>query len=116
MFYVVVLLQADGDDKNVARLEGGKEFLKQEFVNAAYQSFLAGKDPGLDYAPLRFWWTKSPFKSPQKSARASRPTQKRALESKCTLLSAQKRAPIFCLAPKRAQEIAQKSKTLKKAL
>ena len=52
MFYVVVLLQADGDDKNVARLEGGKEFLKQEFVNAAYQSFLAGKDPGLDYAQV----------------------------------------------------------------
>ena len=69
----------------------------------------------LDYS-LRFWWTESPLKSPQKSARASRPTQKRALESKCTLLSAQKRAPIFCLAPKRAQEIAQKSKTLKKAL
>ena len=52
MFYVVVLFQADGDDKNVARLEGGKEFLKQEFVNAAYQSFLAGKDPGLDYAQV----------------------------------------------------------------
>ena len=65
--------------------------------------------------PLRFWWTESPFKSPQKSARASRPTQKRALERKCTLLSPQKRAPIFGLAPKRAQEIAQKSKTLKKS-
>ena len=64
--------------------------------------------------PLRFWWTESPLKSPQKSARASRPTQKSALESKCTLLSPQKRAPIFGLAPKRAQEIAQKSKTLKK--
>jgi len=38
-----------GDDKDVAELEGGKEFLKQEFINAAYQSFLAGKDPGLDY-------------------------------------------------------------------
>merc|ERR1719400_2461837 len=44
--------EADGDDKNVARLEGGKEFLKQEFVNAAYQSFLSGKDPGLDYAQI----------------------------------------------------------------
>merc|ERR1712012_744547 len=44
--------EPDGDDKNVARLEGGKEFLKQEFVNAAYQSFLAGKDPGLDYAQI----------------------------------------------------------------
>ena len=52
LVYVVVLLKADGDDKNVARLEGGKEFLKQEFVNAAYQSFLAGKDPGLDYAQV----------------------------------------------------------------
>ena len=39
-----------------------------------------------------------------------------ALESKCTLLSAQKRTPIFCLAPKRAQEIAQKSKSLKRPL
>ena len=65
---------------------------------------------------LRFWWTESPLKSPQKSARESKPTQKKALESKCTLMSPQKRAPIFCLAPKRAQEIAQKSKTLKKAL
>ena len=65
---------------------------------------------------LRFWWTESPLKSPHGSARASRPTQQRALESKCTLLSPQKRAPIFGLAPKRAQEIAQKSKTLKKAL
>ena len=68
------------------------------------------------YFPLRFWWTESPLKSPQKSARASRPTQKCALESKYTLLSPQKRAPIFCPTPKRAQEIAQKSKTLKKAL
>ena len=58
----------------------------------------------------------SPLISPQKSARESRPTQKKALESKCTLLSPQKRAPIFGLAPKRAQEIAQKSKTLKRAL
>ena len=64
----------------------------------------------------RFWWTESPPKSAQKSTRESRPTQKKALESKCTLLSAQKSALIFRLAPKRAQEIAQKSKTLKKAL
>ena len=64
---------------------------------------------------LRFWWTESPLKSPHESARASRPTQQRALENKCTLLSPQKRAPIFGLAPKRAQEIAQKSKTLKKS-
>ena len=62
---------------------------------------------------LRFWWTESPLKSPQKSARESKPTQKKALESKCTLMSPQKRAPIFCLAPKRAQEFAQKSKSLK---
>jgi len=37
------------EDKDVAKLEGGREFLKQEFINASYQSFLAGKDPGLDY-------------------------------------------------------------------
>ena len=36
----------------MARVDGGKEVLKQEFVNAAYQSFLAGKDPGLDYAQV----------------------------------------------------------------
>ena len=65
---------------------------------------------------LRFWWTESPSKSAQKSTRESRPTQKRALESKCTLLSAQKSAHIFCLAPKRAHKIAHKSKSLKKAL
>ena len=63
---------------------------------------------------LRFWWTESPPKSAQKSTRESRPTQKKALESKCTLLSAQKSALNFRLAPKRAQEIAQKRKTLKK--
>ena len=45
-------LKVEEDDKNVARLEGGKEFLKQEFVNAAYQSFLAGKDSGLDYKQI----------------------------------------------------------------
>ena len=64
----------------------------------------------------RFWWTESPPKSAQKSTCERRSTQKRALESKCTLLSAQKSAHIFCLAPKRAQEIAYKSKSLKKVL
>merc|ERR1719507_1042631 len=44
--------EVEEDDKSVARLEGGKEFLKQEFVNAAYQSFLAGKDSGLDYTQI----------------------------------------------------------------
>jgi len=44
--------EVEEDDKSVARLEGGKEFLKQEFVNAAYQSFLAGKDSGLDYSQI----------------------------------------------------------------
>ena len=62
----------------------------------------------------RFWWTESPPKSAQKSTRESRSTQKRVLERKCTLLSAQKSAHIFGLAPKRAQEIALKSKSPKK--
>ena len=65
---------------------------------------------------LRFWWTESPPKSTQKSTLESRPAQKRTLESKSTLLSAQKSAHIFCLALKRAQEIAQKSKSLERAL
>ena len=47
-----LLSKVEEDDKSVARLAGGKEFLKQEFVNAAYQSFLAGKDPGLDYTQI----------------------------------------------------------------
>ena len=62
-----------------------------------------------------FWWTKSPPKSAQKTARKSRSTQKRALESKCTRLSAQKSDQMSSTAQPRAQKIAQKSKTLKKA-
>ena len=69
---------------------------------------------GLD-KPLRFWWTESPLKSAQKSTRESRSTQKRALEYKCTRLSAQKSAQTSSTAQTRAQKIAQKSKTLKKA-
>ena len=65
--------------------------------------------------PLRFWWTESPLKSAQKSTRESRSTQKRALEYKCTRLSAQKSAQTSSTAQTRAQKIAQKSKTLKKA-
>ena len=64
----------------------------------------------------RLWWTESPPKSAQKSTLESRPAQKRTPESKFTLMSAQKSARIFCRAPKRAQEIAYKSKSLKKRL
>ena len=64
---------------------------------------------------LRFWWTESPSKNAQKSTCESRCIQKRTLESKCTLLSARKCTHIFRLAPNRAQEIAHKSKSLKKS-
>jgi len=39
----------DDEDTSDDKLEGGREFLKQEFINASYQSFLAGKDSGLNY-------------------------------------------------------------------
>ena len=65
---------------------------------------------------LRFWWTESPPKSAQKSTQKSRPTQKKALESKCTRLSAQKSALETSIAQTRAQKIALKSKSLKRVL
>ena len=64
----------------------------------------------------RFWWTKSPPKSAQKSTRESRYTKKRALESKCTRLSAQKSAQTSSTAQTRAQRIALKSKSLIRVL
>merc|ERR1719500_1871810 len=40
------------DRKREEKEEQDEEFLKQEFVNAAYQSFLAGKDSGMDYSQI----------------------------------------------------------------
>lgn len=37
------------EEEGLGRQEGGREFLKQQFVKAAYQSFLDGKDGGIDY-------------------------------------------------------------------
>ena len=37
------------EEEGIGRQEGGREFLKQQFVKAAYQSFLDGKDSGIDY-------------------------------------------------------------------
>ena len=39
----------EGEEEGIGGQEGGREFLKQQFVKAAYQSFLDGKDEGLDY-------------------------------------------------------------------
>ena len=39
----------DEAEEGLGRQEGGREFLKQQFVKAAYQSFLEGKDEGVDY-------------------------------------------------------------------
>ena len=39
----------EGEEEGLGRQEGGREFLKQQFVKAAYQSFLDGKDEGVDY-------------------------------------------------------------------
>ena len=37
------------EEEGIGRQEGGREFLKQQFVKAAYQSFLDGRDSGIDY-------------------------------------------------------------------
>ena len=57
------------------------------------------------WKPTRFWWTESPPKSAQQRIFERRPAQKRTLESKSTLLSAQKSAHIFCRAPTRLKKL-----------
>ena len=37
------------DDEELGRLDGGRDFLRQQFVKSVYQTFLAGKDTGFDY-------------------------------------------------------------------
>jgi hypothetical protein len=39
----------EGEAEDLGGQEGGREFLKQQFVKAAYQSFLDGKDEGVNY-------------------------------------------------------------------
>ena len=46
---------------------------------------------------LRFWWTESPLKSPQKSARESRPTKKRLLRVSALFWVLKKGLPFFVL-------------------
>ena len=40
------------EEEGIGRQEGGREFLKQQFVKAAYQSFLDGRDEGVDYKTI----------------------------------------------------------------
>merc|ERR1719508_175987 len=40
------------EEEGLGRQEGGREFLKQQFVKAAYQSFLEGKDDEVDYRKI----------------------------------------------------------------
>jgi len=37
------------EEEGLGKQEGGREFLKQQFVKAAYQSFLDGRDSDIDY-------------------------------------------------------------------
>ena len=37
------------EDESLGRQEGGRDFLRQQFVKTVYQSFLQGKDDGFDY-------------------------------------------------------------------
>jgi len=40
------------EEEGIGRQEGGREFLKQQFVKAAYKNFLDGKDDGVDYRKI----------------------------------------------------------------
>ena len=44
--------EAGTEEEGLGRLEGGREFLKEQFVKQRYQSFLAGQDPGVDYRAI----------------------------------------------------------------
>jgi len=41
--------ESDEEEEGLGKQEGGREFLKQQFVKAAYQSFLDGRDSDIDY-------------------------------------------------------------------
>ena len=40
------------DNEQIAKQEGGREFLRQQFVKSSYQSFLEGKDAAFDYSKV----------------------------------------------------------------
>ena len=44
--------EEDDGDEALGRQDGGREFLKQQFVKTVYQSFLQGKDDGFDYRKI----------------------------------------------------------------
>jgi len=39
-------------DESLGRQDGGRDFLRQQFVKSVYQSFLQGKDDGFDYRKI----------------------------------------------------------------
>ena len=41
--------EEDTGDEGLGRQDGGRDFLRQQFVKTVYQSFLQGKDDGFDY-------------------------------------------------------------------
>jgi len=43
---------SDEEEEGLGRIEGGREFLKQQFVKAAYQSFLEGRDSDINYKSI----------------------------------------------------------------
>ena len=40
------------DNEQIAKQEGGREFLRQQFVKSSYQSFLEGNDAAFDYSKV----------------------------------------------------------------
>merc|ERR1719414_959814 len=44
--------EEDNEEEGLGRVEGGRDFLKQQFVKSAYQCFLEGKDTEFDYSKV----------------------------------------------------------------
>ena len=42
----------DNEEEGLGRIDGGRDFLKQQFVKSAYQCFLEGKDKEFDYSKV----------------------------------------------------------------
>lgn len=40
------------EEEGLGRLEGGRDFLRKQFVKSSYQCFLEGKDSGFDYSKV----------------------------------------------------------------
>ena len=42
----------EDEDEGLGKVDGGRDFLRKQFVKSSYQSFLEGKDVGFDYSKV----------------------------------------------------------------